>query len=370
MTSQRTAGPSETGFSAQVAEGRRARPVLWFAAAGAAVMALSMYVFLAWLTSDPARTPTGESDVPDYMKVTAVVLQIGAPLAGAWLLWTRLVRPWRRDGKPSLDGLLLVGLISLLWQDCMANYTQTLFTYNSYYVNRGSWIDHIPGWNTPDGGRFAQPVLITGVFYLVFAFAGMVFANAVMRRAKIRWPALGTAGLIGVAFATLAMVTLLFEPLFCYLGVWVYPGAPPNFSLFHGHYYQFPLYEPILWGAGWTSMAVLRYFKNDRGQSVAEFGIDRVRVSQRATTGLRLLAVIGALNLGYLLFDNIPYQWVGTHQHTWPQDIVSRTYFTQDRCGPGTEYECPGGKTPIFRPDGQHITPDGRVVEPDETKGN
>lgn len=359
-----TDGSGARGKPATVTSARKVRPVVWFAAAGATFMALSVYVFGAWVASGPSPTPVGPSEVPGYMKVTAIVLQIGTPLVGIWLLWTRLVRPWRRDGRPSLDGVLLVGLLSLLWQDCMANYTQTLFTYNSYYVNWGSWINFIPGWGTPDGSRFAQPVLITGLFYMVFAFAGMLFANAVMRRAKLRWPAIGTAGLIGVGFTTLALTTLVFEPAFTYLGVWVYPGAVPSLSLFSGHYYQFPVYEAIIWGAGWTSLAVVRFFVNDRGESLAERGMSSLRVGHRTKTALRFLAVIGALNLGYLLVDNLPYQFVSMHQHPWPEDVLSRSYFIQGRCGPGTEYACPGGKTPIFRPGGQHITPEGKVIEP------
>lgn len=346
---------------------RTAKPVKWFAAAGAFFVLLSVYVYTRWLAGGPHATPVGASAVPGYMKVAAIVLQIAAPAVALYLLWRCLIRPWRRDGRPSLDGMLVVAFLTLLWQDSYADYTQYIYTYNSYYVNLGSWNNFIPGWNAPNGGRFVEPVLITGVFYVVFAFAGVALANFTMRKAKARAPKLGTFGLIGVAFATLVLLDLVAEPIFCFFGVWVYGSVPAHFGLFHGHYYQFPLFEPLIWGAAWTSMAALRYFKNDRGESVAERGVEQVHASSATKTGLRFLAVIGALNLGYLLFCNIPYQWIDTHAKPWPRDIITRSYFNQGICGAGTGYECPGGSTPVFNRGGQHISPTGAVIQPDGT---
>lgn len=349
------------------AETRTSKPVTWFAAAGAGVLVLMVYLAIRWLGTTPAPVPPGPVDQPTYMRAAMIVLQTLTPIAAVVILWKCLVQPWRRDGRPSLDGMLCVGFLTLIWQDSTANYSAEIYTYNANYLNWGAWNNYIPGWVSPNQGRFAEPLLITGLFYLVFAFAGVALANLIMRRAKARWPQLGTVGLIWVALLSLVLLDLVAEPIFCYFGAWVYAVVPEHFSLFHGHYYQFPLFEPILWGLAWTAMAALRYFRNDRGESVAERGVEQLKLSSGKKTAVRFLAIIGALNVAYLLFCNLPYQFVVHHGSTYPQDIIERPYFTQNQCGPGTQRLCPGGGNPVQERGGVKVTPEGVVIKPDGT---
>src|SRR3984957_4413002 len=75
-----------------IAPGRRARPVLWWAALGAAAVAMQLYVFGRWVTSSAfAPTPTGADPVPHDVMVKAWILQ-GTFAAGAgatigWVVW-------------------------------------------------------------------------------------------------------------------------------------------------------------------------------------------------------------------------------------------------------------------------------------------
>jgi Spirocyclase AveC-like len=346
--------------TAEPGRARQPRPVLWWAGAGAAFTALSVYVFAAWLIHDPGRTAVGHSAVPESMKAFALFIQIFAPTAMVGLLWFCLIRPWRRDGTPSLDGLIFAGTFTLVWQDCLANYSQYVYTYNSYYVNLGSWINYIPGWQAPNGQHFAEPILFSCLMYSA-VFAGILFGSRNMRLAKRRWPRLGWIGLWGVAFMSVALLDF-GELIFTTFGVWSYGGVDPRFTLFAGHYYQFPLYEPLIWGLGWSGMACLRYFVDDRRMALTDRGLDRVPVKGRTRVALRFLAIAGALNLSFLVLCNIPWQYMVTHQHSWPKDVTSRSYFMQGRCGSHTAYVCPGGGAPIFLDGGQHYGPDGHVV--------
>src|SRR5438309_6507979 len=47
----------------------------------------------------------------------------------------------------------------------------------------------------------------------------------------------------------------------------------------------------------WTACAFLRYFRSDRGETLAERGVDDIRLSGKFRTGLRFLALTGFVNL-------------------------------------------------------------------------
>jgi hypothetical protein len=152
------------------------------------------------------------------------------------------------------------------------------------------------------------------------------------------------------------------------LGIVSYPGAISWLTINHGHYYQYPVYEGVMGGVFFASYACLRYFKNDKGQSVAERGIDEVKVTQKKKSGLRVLALVGIVNTLMLILFSIPVQFFALHADPWPQDVVKRSYLTDGFCGPGTTYACPGPAIPIPRPDSAHVSTDGKLVVPAGTE--
>ena len=128
------------------------RPIKVWAAAGGAILALQLYVWIRWITGPYfERVPTGPSDPPMYMKVplmaNAVVLWVGLPVA----LWWFIIRPWRRERRITLDGMLVVSMGLMFFQDPLLNYFNTWCTYNTWLCNRGSWSSDIPGWVSPGG---------------------------------------------------------------------------------------------------------------------------------------------------------------------------------------------------------------------------
>lgn len=348
-----------------VAEPRRAKPVKWWAAAGACFVVLQAYVFSAWIVSGKATpTPQGPTPVPGWMKVVAWVCQILGPIAAAGFCYWFLIRPWRRERRISVDGMFLIAIASMYWQDPLLNYTQNWATINTYYLNWGSWTTNIPGWLSPNGNRFGEAILFSGPAYIYAVFAAILVSNAVMRRAKQRWPQLGTFGLIMVCYAFIATFDLFAEGIWARFGLFTYAGSIKGLTIFHGHYYQFPLYEPLLFGGVWTTWACLRYFKNDKGQTIAERGVDLIVTTDRRRMTLRTLALVGALNVFYLVGYNIPIQWFSLHADPWPEDVTNRSYFTSGICGPGTDYACSGPGVPIPRPDSAHVGWDGSLQKP------
>ncbi|MGK2882782.1 MAG: spirocyclase AveC family protein, partial [Mycobacterium sp.] len=94
-----------------------------WATIGAVFLAYTVYVFVRWVTGPYFESVSGgPSEPPMYMQIplmiNAIVLWIGLPFA----LWYFLIRPWVRERRITLDGMLLVSMGLMMFQDPMLNY--------------------------------------------------------------------------------------------------------------------------------------------------------------------------------------------------------------------------------------------------------
>jgi hypothetical protein len=276
-------------------------------------------------------------------------------------VWFVVVRPWRRTGRITLDGLFALALPTMFWQDPLMNPFNTWFTYNANFINLGSWGPHIPWWNSPNGELLPQGAVMFFPAYVYSFLAGMMLANMLMRRAAQRWPGLSRVRLVLLCWASLTVFDTLIEIVALRLELWSFPGAIRGLSLFPGSRHQFPVYEAILLGGAWTAWAALRYFRDDKGRTVVERGADDMAVSPRARTGLRFLALAGFCNAFYLLY-NVLFGLTGLYGGAWPADVLERSYLNNGFCGVGTTYACPEPRLPIPRKDSLHVDPAGNLV--------
>jgi hypothetical protein len=368
VTTSKTLQPM-VARSATAAQPRKARPVLWWAAIGALALALQVYLYTAWIWSgDATPTRTGPTPVPTFMRVNIRIHEVGGVVVMVFMIYWFIIRPWRRERRLSWDGLFLLGALSIVWQDSLLNITQYQWVANAYFTNWGSWLCRVPGWIPPEGCHFIEPPLLTLTWYSYGILLAAIFGNHIMRRVRAKWPEMGTVGVMGICFGILAVIDLLMESAYLRLGMFSYPGAIKGLTLWYGHYYQFPIYEAVFWGVAWTAMTSLRYFRNDKDQSVCERGIDNVRVGQKGKALLRALAICGALNAVYFIYSITMAFVGGSHASSWPEDVLKRSYFTQGLCGVGTNYMCPGPAVPINRADSIHLDPEGHVVIPPGTE--
>ena len=220
-----------------------------------------------------------------------------------------------------------------------------------------------------------EPILIIpGVYGYVFVIT-MFLGAWVMRRAKARWPRIGTVGLIGVCFVAMVAFDIVLEGvIFMPLGIWEYPGGRGP-SIFPGTYHAFPINEIVTVSATFTAVACLRYFRNDRGQTLVERGSERLRMSTGKQTVVRALAVLAGVHVALFVTYTVPNTWIGMHSKEWQQDLLDRSYFTDGLCGAGTDRACPGPGVPLSRNDNTdsgkgsaYITPDGKAVVPANTQ--
>jgi len=335
----------------------RTRAKLWILH-GAAWLALAWYCWIAWVVSGDFETNTiGRGQEPDWYVNVMRGWEVFALVVTVAILWWFVARPKLKTGRLSFDGLFCLGCAMMFFQEPWINWTTLQFLYSSTSVNFGSWLGHIPGWSSPN------PELVpvsawAGTAYLwlvaIPAFAGSRF----MSRLRGRDPAIGRWKMIGLTYLAFCAFDLVLESFITRTQLFSYGSVVPELSLWAGTDHQFPLYETVCWAGTYTALSCLHFFRDDRGLSLPERGIERLQIgSARLKTFARFLAIMGVCQLAILFTYNIPYQLFALHSEM-PKAFVEREWRTAGVCGPKTAYDCPSRETPIPRRD----SPTNRVA--------
>jgi hypothetical protein len=352
--------------STEAVLGRRARPVLWWAAIGVLFLILQIKIFGAWILSDQfARVGPGPDETPVYMLFFVRFWETAGWLVAGWGVWRYLIKPWRARGL-TMDACFVIGVMSTIWQDPLINWFEPYYAYNQNFINMGTWARHIPGWIAPNIDTHAEPIVWILPMCIWWILLPMVLGCYLLRKAKARWPEMGTMGALVGCLTGGMLLSLVTEILIANLpGLYVYPGAA-WLTLFRGHYFQFPLHEMVIGGVWWGTLIFMRWYVNDKGETLCDSGLDRVKGSVQKKTSLRLLGFVGLLNVQTLLMFCIPAAIVGAYAHDWPEDITSRSYLEGGQtCGPGARYACPSTDVPIARINSIYFDGDRNLVVPE-----
>ena len=338
-----------------VAADRAPLPVKWWAVLGAAVLVFQAIVLTRWATGPYfERVDPGPTPLPGWMKVALVVLQVVLPIAGLAVLYRFVVKPWRRERRVGLDGLMAIAFLILAFHDPLSAYVGHWYTYNAWQVNMGSWVNSLPGALAPGtpAHQVAYPLLIVpGAYVVIFMLVTMMGAS-IMRRAKARWPRISRIGLAAICFAVMVPFDVVFEGIvFMPLGSWEYPGG--HIKIFSDTFHAYPLNEALTTGVIFTMFACIKYFANDRGQSLAERGAEQLGGGPMRFTAVRLLAVTGLVTLAMTIGYTLPNTWFGAHSAEWNKDIQTRSYLTYT-CGEGPGAACPAPDVPLLRNDNRN----------------
>jgi hypothetical protein len=320
------------------------RPVLWWAVLGAAAIAFQTYFYIAWMTSDDFKaTPTGSDPVPHIEKVFAWIVQPTlAALALVSLWW--VIRGCRRAGRMTLDAKLLIAGYCQLWLDPIGSVIRPQFFFNSYYVNRGSWLGHMPGAMTPNGHLLADlPLVELPVYGSLIGIC--VGGCALMRRMRARRPQTSNVALLLWVWLALAVFIFVFEEIFVMrtgAAVWLSPS--PWGTIFYGTRYQMSLIpDPLFWTVFMVAMIGLRFFATDRGAPRTDAGLEQTSVPPEFKTALSTLAVIGFVSAAMFVASALAIA-ASLYSKT-PENLPS--YLRDGICGDGTNYACPNPGVPI-----------------------
>jgi hypothetical protein len=74
--------------------------------------------------------------------------------------------------------------------------------------------------------------------------------------------------------------------------------------------------------------------------------------------------VLFAVHAITFVLYTIPASWAVTHPVAWPEDTMSRSYFTSGLCGEGTDRACSGPAVPFATNESAYMTRDGGIAHP------
>ena len=348
MKTAPTAAPPRGAIASHAAP----KMVMVWAALGAAFLAFQFYVLGAWVFG-PHFVPTDPG--PDPISANTLLLfkwmQIVIPLAAAYMAWKMLFGPWLRTGRLTTDGRILFAAAMIFFWDMSLNFSSIALFYNSHLVNFGSWSNGAwPGWFSPTGHLLPEPFVFIMPAYLALVFVQVLFVCWALRKAKARWPQMNLLTTLAVMVVSLTVIDSIIEIAVIRTGFYAYPGSIASLTLWYGETYQFPLTEGFFFGGlGLGSIAVIYYFRDDRGQTIAERGIESLRYSDVTKSWLRTLAIYGYMHTAFFVLYFIPCQFITLNADPFPQGYPS--YMTNGMCQYGVNADqCPGPGVMMPRP--------------------
>jgi hypothetical protein len=344
-------------------------PVAWWAALGVMLLAGEAYIFTRWfLSSDLRRIPAGPTPVPGWMKVTLVLSCIGIIGGFVFVMWRWCIKPWRKTGNLTTLGAFGIATLTMFWQDPLQNQIVPWYSWNHWLPNTGSWANEIPGMSQVNATALAEPlyIVITGFTLFYFGF-GAIYGSWVMDKVKARRPDVGTPWLIAASLVACTVTLGVVEVFWMRAGAYIYPSAIPSLTLFYGHTYQLPIYEIVIDGILAAMCSWTVYFRNAKGETVVERGLSNLNLSTAKRNVLRILALAVAVNLIYAMYS-LTLQPLVHDAHSWPTDIVKRSYFAEGWCGPGpmapheVRMACFSGSLPVPTRGSAVLLPNGTLA--------
>jgi hypothetical protein len=319
---------------------------------GAVWLMFQLYVLVGWVmganfvATDPGPDPIS----PNTLRLFTF-MQIAVPMTALYMFWKILFGPWIRTGRITTDGRILFAAAMVFFWDMSLNYSSVALFYNSHLINFGSWANGAwPGWFSPSGHRLPEPIVFIMPAYLALVFSQALFVCWLLRRAKARWPQMGLGTTLLAIVVGLTIVDSAVEIMVLRTGFYAYPGSIAELTLWAGETYQFPLTEGFFFGGlGVGSCAAIWHFRDDRGQTFAERGIDQLSYSPFVKSWMRTLTVYGFVHTSFFLLYFIPSQFVTLNADPFPKGYPS--YMTNGMCVYGIEGdECPGPGVMMPRP--------------------
>lgn len=326
----------------------------WFMV-GCISLCFMAWVFFQWVTSPSfSRTelPPG-IEVPLQFKIAGHAVEIGMGIVWAYLIWTQIIRPYRKTGAPRTLGLLGIAFFIAIFWDPAMNWIQQGCVYNPYLFNRGFLSPYVPGWISPRSGLLPEPLLAWAGGYPGFLIWMSLAGLALMRLLKTRFPTISNTKLmVGGLLGSMAFDCVLETLLIRLTGIYAYPGSIRAVSLFAGHWYQFPMYESLFFG-GWVGCcAILLYFKDDKGLTWVERGVEKLdlcRNSNFRKALVRTIAVLGFCQVVEVIIYVLPMPLITANADPFPEDTPAFFTVGSGMSGPGTGLSSPRPDLPIIR---------------------
>ncbi|CDO90177.1 spirocyclase AveC family protein [Mycobacterium triplex] len=285
-------------------------PVI-LAVIGVLVAGYALWTWGAWLTSGPTQiSATRDHGAPSWWVARTYETIMAATVV---IIGVYVVRQCLQQRRLVFDAIFVIAGFFMLFWDPMVNWMQPNFMYSSQWLNLNTWVAQAPGVVNPTAGLMPQPVFI--MFIYPFGLLGFsIILNHGMRVVHRRVPQISTVALLAFAYAYGLLLGFCLEaPIFLF-NLWGLPGAPASFSLFaNGQRYAWAEY--LTTGIVFTALAAVRYFRNDKGQTIAERGLESFTPAARSAVAVFATVAMFAMSMWVLLLVQIP---AGLHASPYP----------------------------------------------------
>ena len=319
----------------------------YFALIGVPILFWELWTIVAYLADGPStvRWYGPRNDVEFFVAKAHEALGVVVAIA----VITYVVRGCRRAHRVvTFDVMFCIAGFSIFWQDLGVNFFMPSMLISSYYVNIANLCGHIPFVVNPDCGRVPDPIIMW--ILITFGALGLaIVAEPIVRRARRRWPDITDLKVFGLIIVGAAIFDLVWELGFMItFHQWAYPVLKWGWSgLRFNHGAQYTLTEfasALMWFA---AIVALRLFKDDRGRTFLERGLERH--SARTQKVITFMALYCSFQLISMIPGNLPGAMTGPFQKEWPALPSHLLNGVCDAPGvQGTRYgPCPG--SPGFR---------------------
>lgn len=317
----------------------------YLALVGVPVLVWNAWTVIAWLIAGPHeitryRPPGHPVDWYAARVFEGLAIAVGTTLAVYVYRGCRRARMWL-----TFDVLFCLAAATQFWGDAGVNFMAPTITISSEWVNVNATCGHMPLVVNPDCGRTPDPLLFLFLLETFVPLGCAIIFGRLVNRVRGRRPHTTTAQLVAMVIAAGFGLALLEPLVIIPLHLWNYPGAKPAISIGSG--FRYPLFEIACFGLWFGVLASVRIFRDDRGHTVVERGLDHHRpATRKLVTWLALYTIFQIAIWG---FASMPYWVLGVDQKPWPREPIQLVNGMCDAPGvSGTRYgPCPG--SPGFR---------------------
>ncbi len=263
----------------------------------------SGWTLVAWLRAGPTQI-TQYRDRGSASWYAAHTLE-GIVLAVSLLVIVHLVRDCRRQRRLlTFDVMFCLCGLPLFWADALTNAIVPMWLPSSNFVNLNYALGHMPFVVNPDAGRMPDPILFTIPLLTCCLLAMAMAFGSVVAWMRRRWPRLSNAQLLGIVLLIGCSIDIVIEVAVALpLHLWSW-AAPKALTIHVGRTGRIPLFEIIGAGTYFGLVMAVRIFKDDRGRSLPERGLEHY--SARVRKGVTFMALFGAFQFLVVVFGNAP----------------------------------------------------------------
>ena len=280
---------------------------------GAIWTLIAVNAWMRWIMSDKfGPAPIMPGDIIEPSRLMALrALEVVSTLVVLQCVWQCAIKPWMKERKFGLDGMLLLGGVIGFSADSLLNVHQLLFAFNAHSINLGVWTSFMPFY-TGGPSRYAESLLWGFPMYVYFGITASYVGCAVIKALRQRFPDITNASALAITYLVFIVGDFVLEnAIIRTTHAYMFTKTYEPLTVFAGSIYQFPLYEAFCAGGVSLGFTMLRQSALDdpNGLSMVERGA--MRLDPRYRTWARTLAVVGACGALFICVYHLPFNWLG-----------------------------------------------------------